>query len=86
MRRGGSLAYVGRIAFLNGVRASSKRRTHDIEILSETPLSAVVSCVVSMRQEDGRWLSYLNVRTFTRPSEEQRWQLLAWANEPAADH
>ena len=50
---------------------------------TELEVTAVVSCVVSMRQEDGVRKSFHNHRLFIRADTEAEWQLLGWANEPA---
>jgi hypothetical protein len=54
-------------------------------VAHHTDLTAVVTCIVSMRQDDDTWAAFRNVRLFTRDAPDHAWQLLAWANEPAGN-
>jgi hypothetical protein len=71
-----NFAHTTRAEFLARVEASAERYID---------LTAVVTCIVSMRQDDDTWAAFRNVRLFTRDAPDHAWQLLAWANEPAGN-
>jgi hypothetical protein len=73
---------VDRGEFLKAVAPSAERRTQ-VVTGTELEVTAVVSCQVSMEQEDGSSKSFHNHRLFVRADTEAEWQLLGWANEPA---
>jgi hypothetical protein len=54
MRRA-NLAHTTRAEFLARVEASAERSTDDIAVAHHTDLTAVVTCTVSMRQDDDTW-------------------------------
>src|SRR5262245_11243209 len=82
MRRA-SGAHVGRAAFLAAVAPSADRTTTELDVVHHTDRTAVVVCVVSMRQADGSSQDFRNCRLFGRPDAAASWQLLGWVNEPA---
>jgi hypothetical protein len=84
MRRA-NFAHTTRAEFLARVEASAERSTDDIAVAHHTELTAVVTCTVSMRQDDDTWAAFRNVRLFTRDAPDHTWQLLAWANEPGGN-
>jgi hypothetical protein len=81
MRRASGV-YAGRAAFLAAVAPSAERTTSDVDVVHHTDRTAVVVCVVSMRQSDGSVQDFRNCRLFGRPDAAASWQLLGWANEP----
>jgi hypothetical protein len=88
-RAGGEQRHTDRAGYLGAIKPGP-RKTADIEVVFESPQCAVVTCVVRVRTasdtpQNGtneHWQEFRNVRLFTRPTEQDRWQLLAWANEP----
>ena len=71
---------VDRTKFLDDVEPGSPRETviESVDLLGQD--RAVVTCIVSM-EKDGETKHFHNVRLFVR-SEEGRWVLIGWANEP----
>lgn len=72
-------AFTDRAIFLAGIKPSPCRET---EIKSIEPMgrhSAVVTCEVSVIEEDRR-TRFLNVRLFVK-SDDSSWRLLGWTNE-----
>jgi hypothetical protein len=81
MRRADGKRIDDRTQFIAAVKESADRPTtvHSVTVFEGN--RALVTCTVTM--DTGQGLrQFHNVRLFTRPAAGDRWQLLAWANEP----
>src|SRR5688572_22950288 len=81
MRRADGKRIDDRDRFLAGVAESADRPTEVHSITLFEANRALVVCTLTTETADGS-KHFHNVRLFTRASPGDRWQLLAWANEP----
>jgi hypothetical protein len=81
MRRADGKRIDDRERFIASVAESADRPTKVDSITFFEANRALVVCTVTMDTADG-YKRFHNLRLFTRPSSSDRWQLLAWANEP----
>jgi hypothetical protein len=81
MRRADGERIDDRERFIASIAESADRPTKVDAITFFDANRALVVCTVTMDTADGS-KRFHNVRLFTRPSSSDRWQLLAWANEP----
>jgi hypothetical protein len=81
MRRADGRRIDDRDRFIASVAESAERATDVHSITFFEANRALVVCTVTMETSEGS-KRFHNLRLFTRPSPSDRWQLLAWANEP----
>lgn len=82
MRRADGKRIEDRARFIASVATSARRRTTVHSITCFESNRALVECTVTMETAEGS-KHFHNLRLFTRGRPSDRWQLLAWANEPA---